>query len=332
MDSMKVSKVVARIIFGATVLEGIYFLRKLLGKPYALQDVFPDFTASYQGASVVFILFFFLVIFFSFLLFVYTCVFVDQNRRLAESIRAIHDHYKLDFLVIAVSIGLGLLSAHLYFQKGAVSMSIQKDFLELLSPVLYFFIICSVQFIGLILIFFSKRDHLRHPLAGPTFGVFSFFLLLWVVISYSDSGFGSSSAGTGHFRVPGYPILGYQVFFIFLGIFLGLFLWQFARKRLGSEEEFLSINSEVILVASLILGAIVAWQGVAVESNAFIDIPRPPNDEIYPALDAVIYDYSAQNLLAVGKIQSYLADDFTADVGRRPLLVVIFSQFLSICL
>ena len=215
---------------------------------------------------------------------------------------------------------------------------VESFFLEIhIQPMLLDFLRSTGIWIGFIFLQFM----ILIIIAGKKYGVIKldrdavlvcgFFVLILVLNSVFGFGYELTSLSGGHFRPAGYPILDYQVIIV-IGLVLFFLL---IRKWLNAEDSKNWLRRgfliDIGLISVIILSAYLLWSSAPIENNGFIDIPRPPNHEIYPALDSVIYDRSAQELLAGGQYQSFITENpIQKEVVRRPVLVLLLAALHKI--
>lgn len=301
------------------------------GDPLFL-DIFLTFTMAYRGAVILFISFVSSLLITSGILLVLSLKKDAVIQRVLRFLKVQGEKHRKLFLYCGGMMVVGLLSAQFLSQSGSAPMAIQRDLIKLLTPNLLFILLVSLESVFILIYLSGNFDLFRRPLAFRFFIVFGVFLLLWIGISFTDFGFHKTNNLLGHFRLPGHPLLGYQVFIVWLGTFV---VFLFTRGLWNQWNRKTSAPAWVIdggISLLLMLMAYLAWHGVPVKSNAFIDIPRPPNYEQYPALDAIIYDRTAQNLLATGDFESYVTTEghYLSHVGRRPLLSLYLAVLHSI--
>ncbi len=227
--------------------------------------------------------------------------------------------YRALFLLL----GGGLLAAHLLLQEREGLIEFQLALLKQLEPLLVFLMLVFLQGAAALLAIRPQRG--KRPARWRWVGLFLGGLLLTAgAITWCGCGYRRSSAEAGYFRLTGYPLLGYQAAAALLVVIL--FSWLLFRQRKRGKAVGTPRGWRMDLGLSLLVLAAsqLAWQGLPVEPNAFIDIPRPPNQEVVPALDGIFYDRAAQHLLSVGELQSYPDGSRLEPVARRPLLTLFY--------
>lgn len=228
-------------------------------------------------------------------------------------------------LVITLFALVVFISSHYSLAGAGTGDELQGLFLDTTRPIFVFLAVnCSLWMV------FLSAARIRFQQFAKATAVWTallFLVLLGFLLFFSHSPYGywRSEVEYEFFRLTGYPILGYQVLFA-LGLSAGLgwvlsWVWSKVPDRFREEVRFIDLAIVLLIVA----GAFLLWSQPALEANAFIDPPRPPNQEFTPALDAIFYDRTAQNLLAAGHLQSYLAEGVDQHIGRRPLLAVFYA-------
>lgn len=210
-----------------------------------------------------------------------------------------------------------LINLQMYFQVNWAEDTLHHKFLTMLQSEFLWLALVGLLTAGLVLIFSGDAASLKNPVTWRYLIICILIIGIAIWLGSTDYGYHQSAKFLGRFRPTGYPLLGYQ-----LGFSVGIvILFNFLRRYLGKyvPPKYWDIGILVVII----VGAFLLWRGVPVESNGFVDAPRPPNQEIYPALDAELYDRSALNFLLTGKYQTYLVDDFwKMHVLRRPVLIL----------
>ena len=145
-----------------------------------------------------------------------------------------------------------------------------------------------------------------------------------ILLNESDLGFRKATGSDieGNFRLPGFPILDYQVAITLIGI-IGVFIlirWLVDKWEKGKKLSVIAVD--IMIILCLIVGSFLITNSTPVIPNSFIDQPRPPNYTIAPNLDAEIYERTSQSLLAMGRMQTYIGEGDNLSIGRRPLLAL----------
>jgi len=178
-----------------------------------------------------------------------------------------------------------------------------KAYFVRLQPLVYWLVGFSIQsLIALLIIHFRSEFNKfkpRNNLLLTALLIFGFFLLVWLWIAWSRIGLEAESVGWNYL---GPPVLETQVLIAWVfGIALLVLspLLERGLKRLPwpkrSVDPYIKFD---ILVSILIwLVAIILWNSIPLTSSWFVSLPRPPNYEIYPNSDAILYDTTAQSVL-----------------------------------
>ncbi len=248
--------------------------------------------------------------------------------------RFLHFHDSITRLINCPKLKITIIFSSLLFSSVAGQFLLQGDSIEKLN-LITLFNANQVFFIWIILVsllslgFIVAKNGFRKLFNNPDFGgpialAISVFLIL-VLLNESKLGFRRATGGNiaGNFRLPGFPILDYQVFFALILGLGGFLLIRLIMKGLEKEKKKLSLFLvDILIIIGLFAGSFLLSNSTPVVPNAFIDQPRPPNFTISPNLDAELYEGTAQNLLAMGKIRTYIGEGDYHSVGRRPLLAV----------
>ena len=178
-----------------------------------------------------------------------------------------------------------------------------KAYFVRLQPLVYWVVGFSIQsLIALPIIHFGSKFHKfkpRNKILTTALLVFGFFLLVWLWIAWSRIGLEAESVGWNYL---GTPVLETQVLIAWvIGIAI-LFLSPLLErglKRLPWPKRSVDPYIKFDLLASILiwLAAIILWNSIPLTSSWFVSPPRPPNYEIYPNSDAILYDTTAQSVL-----------------------------------
>lgn len=221
-------------------------------------------------------------------------------------------------------LGGGLLAAHLLLQEREGLIDFQLALLQQMEPLLVFLMLVFLQ--GAAALLAIRPRTAKRPGRWRWAGLFLGGLLLTAgAITWCGCGYRRTSVEAGFFRLTGYPLLGYQVTAVLLAVVLLswlLFRLGKGRKAAGTPR---GRGMDLGLIVLILAASQLAWQGLPVEPNAFIDIPRPPNQEVYPALDGAFYDRAAQHLLTAGELQNYPDGSRLEPIARRPLLTLFYA-------
>jgi len=228
---------------------------------------------------------------------------------------------KVWFFVLGAFFTFGtLIAGQFSIPADYVEDPMQRIFLQLNQPLFLWFSFLSLEGLVGVLIFSGRIKQLKSP------DVYRLVLIFLVLFSL---GFGLIQMGYGYknintveynFELTGFPIMGYQVILACILAALGLLLEEWLNKRWGTRKWASPRLKDILVATALFLTAFLVWKGIPLTENTFFDQQRPPNYEYYPNSDALLYDRTAQRLLAVGEFQTFLGND-NPSVGLRPALV-----------
>jgi len=139
--------------------------------------------------------------------------------------------------------------------------------------------------IGLIILGW-KKGFIHLPGKKDQLIWFSAGLIICFVILFSGSG-GSLQTNA--------PVTFFQVFVVVLGVVGAAVLLKYLRERFAWLDNLL--QRDVLPLLILWILAFFIWSGADIETNYFIDPPRPPNQIYTPTSDAIYYEIQAQRLL-----------------------------------
>ena len=241
-----------------------------------------------------------------------------------DSIIKLLNSPKVRFCIIFSTLLLSLVAGQFLLQSDSIE---KLNLITLFAANQGFFIwiiLVSLLSLGFIITnngfrqFFNQRN-----VINPIALAISIFLFL-VLLNESQLGFLRATGGNpaGNFRLAGFPILDYQVFFALILGLGGFFLIRWVVKSVEKKDKSSIVLVDILIILGLFMGSFLLSNSSPVVPNAFIDQPRPPNFTISPNLDAELYEGTAQNLLAMGKIRTYIGEGDYLSVGRRPLLTV----------
>ncbi len=129
-------------------------------------------------------------------------------------------------------------------------------------------------------------------------GVFAGLLLAWAFIARSRWGLQPQSE---YFYEMGVPILESQLLLVWMLTIAGRKLWEARSLR---SLRLTRRQVDALLVIGLYLMTVTLWQSGPDRSTWFTTLPAPPNNEVYPASDALRYDTTAQNVLIGNGLQT----------------------------
>ena len=253
-------------------------------------------------------------------MFTYSLVRKDPVQRTAHSVLQAFTRRKNFLVLILLLLAVSLIAGQWLLSIPEVENPNQRSLLLHLRPFFLWLILANFLTISVLVLtgnrhqseFFSRFVRVLGAAALLT-GV------LLYLTQVAGVGFSEESEITGLFHPAGFPLLGYQVFFAWLGcsLVIGGITWVSRGWKDGEGLPPLLVDAALCL--GLFLLAFALWNSVPLKPNWFVDIPRPPNFEPYPNSDAAYYDTNAQNLLAMGKFWEYREFE---SIGRRsPMLV-----------
>jgi len=209
------------------------------------------------------------------------------------------------FLLIAViSSGVVFLIASLFLSIPEKYLGVFWAIEERLRPLAIWALLTSLQvLIGLIGWRASQQlkttSYSRDKLI-PTGVALSLLLATWALIAITGLGF---NGGNSYWSKAGVPVLWPQVFLALVtALAFQLFLTRFTK--IASK----SIWLEVCLCVLIWLSAAILWHNQSYVPGVFNTPARPPNNEIYPINDALIFDAAAQKTLIGQRLASEAKD------------------------
>ena len=258
-------------------------------------------------------------------LFLLSWKYVVRYRKILDSLTAFLSRRK-PFVTICIGCGLLALTAGqltLYYQH--LENLLQQAFLIALQPFFLFVIFSSLLSLGWILYQTAKVKWItKRKFWFPLLLSFLVYAVLVYLTNEAGLGFSSESETLGLFHPVGFPLLGYQVFLAWLGCVGLIWFLSWMAESWQEGRGLPLVWVDILLGVLLFLLAFSLWNTAPLETNWFVDVPRPPNFERYPNSDALFYDTNAQNLLALGKYWNF---DKMTTVGRRPVML-LFHAFL----
>ncbi|HJR81401.1 MAG TPA: glycosyltransferase family 39 protein [Anaerolineales bacterium] len=181
---------------------------------------------------------------------------------------------------------------------------------ERLSPLLWYFLILSVQ-AAFLLLYLYKGFHPRNlsakkPIYLSALAAFCFLLFIFIFISLTRLGLTPDPAYWGE---PGVPILGWGFALALIGC-AGIFCISFFLR---------SRSLDIFLPLAIYLLAVLLWLSVPVSvlSNSFYMPISPPAFEPFPYSDAAYYDQMAHSLL--------IGYPYLGEIPTRPLYIVFLT-------
>ncbi len=315
----------ARLILGLSILAGATVcVLSIWGDP-TLNSVLINFTDSYlaglrKAAAVsmlglvgLLILFQVGLLVLSFLRFNWFMGIINKAQNLAQQ--------KVWFFVLGAFFTFGaLIAGQFSLPADYIEDPLQRIFLQLNQPLFLWFSFLSLEGLVGMLIFSGRIKELKSPDVYRS--VLIFLVLFSLGFGLMQMGYGYKNINTRgyNFDLTGFPIMGYQVILACIIAALGLLVEEWLSKHWGTNKWASPRLKDIVVATVLFLTAFLVWKGIPLTENTFFDQKQPPNYEYYPNSDALLYDRTAQSLLAVGEFQSYLGD-VNPSVGLRPALV-----------
>jgi hypothetical protein len=181
---------------------------------------------------------------------------------------------------------------------------------ERLSPLLWYFLILSIQITLLLLYLYSGFHPKILSLNRPAYlsAVIAFCLLLFIFILIFLTGLGLTP-DPAYWGEPGVPILGWQFAVALIG---GLFIFSIA---FSVSHRIL----DVFLPLAIYLAAVGLWLGVPVNvlANSFYMPISPPAFQPFPYSDAAYYDQMAHSVL--------IGHPYLGEIPTRPLYIFLLT-------
>lgn len=314
-------KNLARIFAGLVFIEGFLSLVCVIARRNILEVPFSEFTMIYRGTTQLGISLMIITTIISVFGFLVLTLGKDWSLSVLDGIEYSISNPRLLFVLTGILILFSLILGQLLLQTGTTENALQRSFLVMNRPFFIWFILFSLFWIVFLVISNGSYRRVIYPDFSRPFFLTLALIIVIVILSESRYGFQRTSELGGNFRLTGYPILDYQVFFAWIGVIGLFFSVRWIYQKWGKDKKISPYYLDLVIGMIIFASALFIWKSAPVEANAFIDQPRPPNYEFNPNLDAVLYDRTAQNLLATGKLQSYIDEGFFLDVARRPLLV-----------
>jgi hypothetical protein len=204
--------------------------------------------------------------------------------------------------ILCLLFGLSLFFLH-YLDPARLASTYQR-----LSPVLWYFLILSLQ-ISLLLLLSYRGFHpanlaSRKPVYLSALFALSLLLFLFLFISLTRLGLTPDPA---YWSEPGVPILG----------------WGFALTLVGGVCVLLIAFStrvmDVFLPLAVYLLAVALWLSVPADvlANSFYMPINPPNFQPFPYSDSGYYDQMAHSLL--------IGHPYQGQIPTRPLYIVVLA-------
>lgn len=251
----------------------------------------------------------------------------DQDRVLISQERIIQwlDQRWVKRCLIGIFSVIGLGAGQMLLQIPVTEIPLAKTFLIINKPLFLWLITVSLLSLSILAILLKVISSIKKPDVLIPILIYIVLLSILVGTDLSRFGFANRHQGGGNFRLPGFPVLDYQLILVWILTIAGFGVSFWWRRKWLKNKEISPILIDCLIGAALFLVSFLVWRNAPIVPNAFIDQPRPPNFQYFPNLDAVIYDRTALSLLATGKLQTYIGAGDALWIGRRPLLAVFLA-------
>jgi len=308
----------ARMFVFITGTAGLAALFQMLWGHHSLMRNLTVFTLSYRVTLLAAAVLLVLLTSSSLGIFLYSLLRKKSFGRSVFKLVYVLSHQKVFLVLILLLLAMALIAGQWTLSIPEVENQNQRSLLVHLRPFFLWLILVSFLVVSVLVISGKRYQH-------EFFHRFSRVLLISALVvgvllyltQVAGIGFSEESETMGLFHPLGFPLLGYQVFFAWLGcsLLVGVFFWA---KRAWKVETVPPLLVDAVLCLMLFVLAFALWNSVPLKPNWFVDIPRPPNYEHYPNSDAVYYDTNAQNLLAMGQFWEYRK---AKSIGRRSVML-----------
>ena len=223
----------------------------------------------------------------------------------------------LSFFLIAASLTIWV--AVLY--KSQLLSFINESTYQRLLPILLYIVLLLLQ-TGIFLLTLDQeenRDAGRFQTVWKTSLIlWAIFLAIWLFISTTRLGFIHDEVGLS-WGPPGTPVTFAQVNLVLAASFILVLAWQMIGSNRQAVFLFLDSKKDIVIFLGLWLMAVFFWSNQPMSATHFAPPPMPPNHEVYPNSDALIFDRSSYHLLTgIG---------FSNHLTRRPLYVGMLALF-----
>ena len=256
-------------------------------------------------------------------------LFFGKNRflKLHDSITNYFEIRRLRFILISVLILMSFVAGQFLLQIDEIESIGLRVLFDAHQVFFIWIILISLLCLSFFIVEKGFRQIFTQPEVIKPIALFLFIMTVLILINESQLGFQNASGSDieGNFRLPGFPILDYQVIIPLIVVTGGFFLIMWIVTKWGSGKKFSAVAIDILIMLCLFIGSFLISNSTPVLPNAFIDQPRPPNYTLSPNLDAELYELTSQTLLATGKMQTYVGEGDFLSIGRRPLLALFFA-------
>ena len=228
------------------------------------------------------------------------------------------------FFAILLLLFLGaLISGQYAITAFSVENQLDQIFLLTVRPVLFWVCFCCFFTISILLLYSSLYKGIKPKRFIRPLFIFLVILILGIFLLRSGYGYKVTNELTGNFDLTGYPIVGYQVFWAWIFTIVAYLIVRYLLNGFGNRFEINPVLIDIVIGVFLFMTAFLLWKGLPLKPHMFYDHPRPPNYELYPNSDALLYDRTAQSLLAQGEFQTFL-QDYQDYIALRPMLALFY--------
>lgn len=321
-------KLISRLLLILFTLEGCIALVLIFMKRQHTSVPYLKFTLFYRTSALSLVGLVFTISLIGFLLVLLSILNWNKYLGLQQKIIDFVVNKRNSTLIISLSLLIIYIAGQLIIQTQGLENLLQGSFLSLTQPAWLWLIIICIEIIILIILLRSSG---RFVINRDFFSILLIFLLLsltWYGLARLGVGF-FAAAENPNFDVVGNPILGYQVGFAFVVAVIFYLLEKPALVYIKTHQWISQKHFDILIAGFIFFGAILVWNQTPLNSNPFVDQPRPPNYENYPDYDAVIYDRTAQSLLSRGTLTSNMGSG-NFDLGLRPAFTTMLAIFHAI--
>ena len=311
---------IQRFILIVFALEGVVACLGIYNNRQQLPIPFSQFTLIYKTAALGLVCFVVTTIL-GLLWLIYRSILTpDRYLRILQRTKEFLKNQRNCILIIFFMLLSIFLAGQISIQIQYIENLLQKSFLILTQPAWLWLILFCFEITILVLILGGYGKKFLHP--NVTRPVIIFLILFSLGYGLIQMGYGYKNINTVkyNFDLTGFPIMGYQVILACIFAALGLLLEEWLNKHCSTSKWASPRLKDIVVAIALFLTAFLVWKDIPLTENTFFDQKQPPNYEYYPNSDALLYDRTAQNLLAVGEFQTLLGDDNQSS-ARRPALV-----------
>ncbi len=234
------------------------------------------------------------------------------------------NHWGITIILLALIVIGGAFFTLLGFD---INEPYSKAYFIRLQPLIFWLIGLSVESLIALSILRNLADHakLKPPskILGTTLIVLGVCLLIWIWVAWTRIGIESETVGWNYLGAPlisTQVIIAWVIGFTILLLSPSIQIWlSKLRGRFFRGDPFFSFD--VIFSLLIWLTAFILWNTISLTPSWFVSPPRPPNHELYPNSDAILYDTTAQSVLVGEGFKSW-----GTHYASRPM----YAMFLAI--